>query len=86
MVECAAGTIKNIWSRIEDRHRRFGYPLPLGGFRDFTGLYKAVAAIKGTPSRLIFLLEGIIWKECSSLSAWTKCRRATCSCAASGRC
>ena len=69
MVGCAAGTIKNIWSGIEDRHRRFGHPLPLGGFGDFTRLYKAVPAVKGTPSRLIFQLESIICRGCSSFSA-----------------
>ena len=30
-VGCSPGTIRNIWSSIEDRHRRFGQSLPLGG-------------------------------------------------------
>jgi hypothetical protein len=30
MVGCAAGTIRNIWSSIEDRHRRFGHPSRCG--------------------------------------------------------
>ena len=30
MIGCATGTIRNVWSTIEDRHRRYGYPLPLG--------------------------------------------------------
>ena len=29
MVDCAAGTIRNLWSAIEDRHRIFGYTPPL---------------------------------------------------------
>jgi hypothetical protein len=29
MVGCAAGTIRNLWSAIEDRHRIFGYMPPL---------------------------------------------------------
>jgi hypothetical protein len=31
MVGVSAGTIKNMWSSIEDRHRRFGFALLLGG-------------------------------------------------------
>jgi len=27
MIGCATGTIRNVWSAIEDRHRRFGYAL-----------------------------------------------------------
>ena len=30
MVGCSAGTIKNLWSSIEDRHRRFGLAMPPG--------------------------------------------------------
>ena len=54
MVGCSPGTIRNIWSSIEDRHRRFGHSLPLGEFGDFRRMYKAVAAVRGAPSRLIF--------------------------------
>jgi hypothetical protein len=52
MVGCAAGTIR---AAIEDRHRVFGYNPPLalrGG--DFSRFSKAVASVKGMPSRLIF--------------------------------
>jgi hypothetical protein len=55
MVGCAAGTIRNLWSAIEDRHRIVGYPPPFdmrGG--DFLRYSKAVASVKGMPSRLIF--------------------------------
>ena len=54
MVGCAAGTIKNVWCSIEDRHRRFGLPLPLGVAGDFRRLYKAVCAVRRAPSRICF--------------------------------
>jgi hypothetical protein len=54
MVGCAAGTIKNGWCSIEDRHRRFGLPLPLGLAGDFRRLYKAVCAMHRAPSRICF--------------------------------
>ena len=54
MIGCATGTIRNLWSAIEDRHRRFGYALPLGISGEFTRMSKAVAAVRGQPSRLIF--------------------------------
>ena len=54
MIGCATGTIRNFWSAIEDRHRRYGYNLPLGMQGDFTRMSKAVAAVQGQPSRLIF--------------------------------
>jgi hypothetical protein len=54
MAGCASGTIGNVWSSIEERHRRFGHPLPLGEPGAFRRLYKAVSAVKGAPSRVIF--------------------------------
>ena len=54
MVGCAAGTVKNVWSSVEDRHRRFGLPLPLGVSGDFRRLYKAVCAVHRAPSRICF--------------------------------
>jgi hypothetical protein len=75
MVGCAAGTIKNVWCSISDRHRRFGYDAPLAAAGDFQRLYKAVAAIKGAPSKLLFpigthhllrLLDLIGLTECQS--------------------
>ena len=54
MVGCAAGTIKTCWCSIEDRHRRFGHFLPLGKAGDFGRLYKAVCAVRRTPSKLNF--------------------------------
>jgi hypothetical protein len=75
MVGCAAGTIKNVWCSISDRHRRFGQDAPLAAAGDFKRLYKAVAAIKGAPSKLLFpigihhlrrLLDLIGLTECQS--------------------
>jgi integrase len=54
MVGCGAGTIRNVWSAIEDRHRRFGYSLPLAIAGDFSRMARAVGSVKGLPSRLIF--------------------------------
>ena len=54
MVGCATGTIRNVWSAIEDRSRRFGYPLPLGIEGDFSRMARAVGSVRGEPSRLIF--------------------------------
>ena len=54
MAGCASGTIGSVWSSIEERHRRFGHPLPLGEPGAFRRLYKAVSAVKGAPSRVIF--------------------------------
>ena len=34
MVGCAAGTIKNVWCSISDRHRRFGHNVPLAAAGD----------------------------------------------------
>ena len=55
MIGLSAGTIRNLWSAIEDQHRQFGYNPPLamrGG--DFSMYSKAVASAKGMPSRLLF--------------------------------
>lgn len=54
MVGCAAGTIRNVWSSIADRHRRFGLPFPFSAPGEFSRMCKAVAAVVGTPSRIIF--------------------------------
>ena len=56
MVGCGAGTIRNVWSAIEDRHRRFGYSPPLGIEGDFSRMARAVGSVKEfkLPSRLIF--------------------------------
>ena len=54
MVGCATGTIRNVWSAIEDRSRRFGYPPPLGVEGDFSRMARAVGSVRGEPSRLIF--------------------------------
>ena len=54
MVGCSAGTIKNVWSAIEDRHRRFGYSPPLEADGLYSRLARAVGSVRGQPSRLIF--------------------------------
>jgi integrase len=54
MVGCSTGSIRNIWSAIEDRHRRFGYAPPLGMEGDFSRMARAVGSVRGQPSRLIF--------------------------------
>jgi hypothetical protein len=59
MVGCATGTISNVWSAIEDRSRRFGYPLPLGIEGDFSRMAWTVGSVCGEPSRLIFRSESI---------------------------
>ncbi len=55
MLGSSAGTIRNLWSAIEDRHQSFGYTPPLaareGGFSRYS---KAVASVEGMPSRVIF--------------------------------
>ena len=54
MMGCATGTIRNVWSAIEDRSRRFGYSLPLRIEGDFSRMARAVGSVRGQPSRLIF--------------------------------
>ena len=54
VVGVAANSIKNVWSAIEHRHRLAELPFPLAQQRSFQRLFKAVAAIKGAPSRLLF--------------------------------
>ena len=53
-VGCAAGTIRNVWSSIADRHRRFGLVPPLNEPGEFSRMCKAVASVKGVPSRIVF--------------------------------
>ena len=57
MVGCSAGSIRNIWSAIEDRHRRYGYAPPLGMEGDFSRMARVVESVRGQPSRLIFPIE-----------------------------
>ncbi len=54
MVGCAAGTIKTVCCSISYRHRRFGQNAPLAAAGDFKRLYKAIAAVHGAPSKLLF--------------------------------
>ena len=54
MVGLAAGSIKNVMSCVESRHRQFGLTPPLVQAKAFARLFKAVASVTGTPSRLRF--------------------------------
>ena len=46
MVGCVAGTIKNVWCSIADRHRRFGHNAPLAAAGDFKHLYRQLRRSK----------------------------------------
>ncbi len=57
MIGMPAGTIRNLWSANEERHslRQFGYTPQLAMRGGNFALYsRAVAFVKGMPSRLIF--------------------------------
>ncbi len=55
MIGMSAGTIRNLWSAIEDCHRQFGYTTLLAmRTRDFARYSRTVAFMKGLSSRLIF--------------------------------
>ena len=49
MVGCSAGTITNVWSSIEERHRRFRLAMPLGGAGEFERLYIGGGGGQGDP-------------------------------------
>jgi hypothetical protein len=74
MVGCTAGTIKNVWCRISDRHRRFGHNAPLSAAGDFKRLCKAVAAVKGAPQS--FLFPSAVTTTCGflDLTGLTECQ------------
>lgn len=72
MIGCATGTIRNVWSAIEDRHRRYGYPLPLGMQGDFSRMSRAVASVQGQPSRLIFFIGTHHVKDMLELAGLTE--------------
>ncbi len=58
MVGLSAGTVRNLWSAIENLHRFFGYEATLAmHVGDFTRFSEAEASTKGVPSRLLFPLE-----------------------------
>ena len=64
VVGVSANSIKNVWSAIEHRHRLAELPFPLAQQRSFQRLFKVVAAIKGTPSRLLFPSVRIMCRVC----------------------
>ncbi len=49
-----ANSIKNLWSAIEHRHRLAHLPSPLAQRMAFKRTFKAVCAVRGAPSRLLF--------------------------------
>jgi hypothetical protein len=54
MVGCSAGTVRNMWSAVADRHRQHRLPAPLAIEGEFSRLARAVGSVRGEPSRLIF--------------------------------
>ena len=54
MLGLGAASIKNIMSAVQSRHRLAGLVPPLMQSRMFARIYKAVASVTGTPSRLRF--------------------------------
>ena len=74
MVGCAAGTIKNVCCSISDRHRRFGHNTPLAASGDFKRLYKAISAVKGAPSKLLFPIGAHHLRRLVELIGLTECR------------
>ena len=46
--------MKNIWFAIEHWHRKAGVPSPLAQRMSFKRTFKAVCAVRGAPSRLLF--------------------------------
>lgn len=50
----SVGSIRNIWSAIESRHRTYGYQPPLGEPGAFKRGIKALGSLRGQPPRLIF--------------------------------
>jgi hypothetical protein len=74
MLGCAAGTIKNVFCSISDRHRRFGHNAPLAAEGDFKRLYKAIAAVKGAPSKLLFHIGINHLRRLLDLIGLTKCQ------------
>ena len=54
LVGVTANSIKNLWSAIEHRHRLAHLPSPLAQRMAFKRTFKAVCAVRGAPSRLLF--------------------------------
>ena len=50
----SVGSIRNIWSAIENRHRMFGHEPPLGEPGAFRRGIKALSSLRGQPSKLLF--------------------------------
>ena len=50
----SVGSIRNIWSAIENRHRMYGHEPPLGEPGSFRRGIKALSSLRGQPSKLLF--------------------------------
>ena len=50
----SVGSIRNIWSAIENRHRMYGHEPPLGEPGSFRRRIKALSSLRGQPSKLLF--------------------------------
>ena len=50
----SVGSIRNIWSAIENRHRLYGHEPPLGEPGSFRRGIKALSSLRGQPSKLLF--------------------------------
>ena len=52
----SVGSIRNIWSSVEDRHRTYGHAPPLGEPGAFRRGLKALSSLRGQPTKLLFPL------------------------------
>ena len=50
----SVGSIRNIWSSIENRHRIYGHQPPLGEPGSFKRGIKAISSLRGQPIKLMF--------------------------------
>jgi hypothetical protein len=68
MVGCAAGTIKNVWCRISDRHRRFGHNAPLSAAGTSSAYARQLRRSKAPPRSFFFPSAGLT--ECKARLFW----------------
>ena len=54
LIESSVGSIHNIWSAIENRHRTFGLEPPLGEPGAFRRGIKALSSLRSPPSKFLF--------------------------------
>jgi hypothetical protein len=56
LMGATVGSIRNIWSSVEDRHRTYGHTPPLGEPGAFRRGLKALSSLRGQPTKLLFPL------------------------------